>query len=145
MYKADPNQSRSLSDLARIGFGTLDPRTVIWYKIRSIIGNTLVANVVQVFLSVVYFSYNSLFTCMLLGHEWASYAHRRKGLRVSSKPMGAQRSTYFLSLPYRFALPLMAMSGLLHWLVSQSIFFVVVQVSGQYVLVGTFFSSSLLC
>jgi hypothetical protein len=42
-------------------------------------------------------------------------------LRVSS-PRGRQRSTYFLQLPYRYAVPLTIISGLLHRLVSQSIF-----------------------
>lgn len=55
-----------------------------------------------------------------------SYAYKRKGLRISDRPYGRQRSTYFLQLPYRFAIPLMALSGTLHWLVSQSIFLVAI-------------------
>jgi len=65
---------------------------------------------------------------MLLGYEWSTYAYHKKGLRVSRAPAGSQRSTYFLQLPYRFALPLMALSGILHWLVSQSIFLVAIDV-----------------
>jgi hypothetical protein len=65
---------------------------------------------------------------MLLGYEWSTYARHRKGLRVSRPAIGSQRSTYFLQLPYRFALPLMALSGILHWLVSQSIFLVAIDV-----------------
>jgi len=84
----------------------------------------LVANLPQVILSFLYFAYNSLFTAMLMGYEWTSYAHKRKGLRVSRKPARHQRSTYFLQLPYRFGLPLVILSGTLHWLVSQSIFVV---------------------
>jgi hypothetical protein len=77
-------------------------------------------------LSFLYFSYNALFTGMLMGYEWVSYSQKRKGLRVSHAPTGAQRSTYFLSLPYRFGLPLMVLSGTLHWFVSQSIFLVAI-------------------
>jgi hypothetical protein len=55
-----------------------------------------------------------------------SYAHKRKGLRVSDHPTGEQRSTYFLQLPYRFSIPIIALSGTLHWLVSQSIFLVAI-------------------
>lgn len=58
---------------------------------------------------------------MLLADEWNGYAYERKMLRVTS-PREKQRSTYGLQLPYRYAVPLMIMSGLLHWLVSQSIF-----------------------
>jgi hypothetical protein len=115
--------------LAQMGFGKVDPRGMINYNIFSVIANVLVANSPQVLLSAVYVSYNSMFTCMLLGWEWASFAYERKGLRVSAEsPRGDQRSGYFLSLPYRFALPLMAVSGLLHWLVSQSIFIAMVKV-----------------
>ena len=45
----------------------------------------------------------------------------RKSLRVSA-PSGAQRSTPWLSLPYRYAIPLLLAMGLLHWLASESIF-----------------------
>lgn len=58
---------------------------------------------------------------MLLAQEWNHYAHNRKPLRVSS-PIGRQRSTYFLQLPYKYAIPLLIVSGTLHWFVSQSIF-----------------------
>lgn len=43
---------------------------------------------------------------------------------MSDDREGAQRPTYFLRLPYRLGVPLMAISASLHWLVSQSIFLV---------------------
>ena len=58
---------------------------------------------------------------MLLADEWNDYAHVRKPLRVTS-PVGEQRSTYRLQLPYRYGIPLLITSGTLHWLVSQSLF-----------------------
>lgn len=57
--------------------------------------------------------------------------HSYHDLRLSfaiSAPVGIQRSSYFLSLPYRFSLPLMVCSGLLHRLISQSVF--VMQIVG---------------
>ena len=81
----------------------------------------LVANSPQVLLSFLFLTYNGLFTCMLLAHEWSGYAHVRKPLRVTS-PAGSQRSTYRLQLPYKYGIPLLVLSGTLHWLVSQSIF-----------------------
>jgi hypothetical protein len=86
----------------------------------------LVANIPQLILSIIYFSYNGLLTAMLMGHEWTSYAHKRKGLRVSRKPAGMQRSTYFLQLPFKFGIPLSVFSVVLHWLVSQSVFVVII-------------------
>jgi hypothetical protein len=120
-----------------LGFGAVDPRTLIrkektddgWPT--NIMGLVLIANSPQVLLSFVYLLYNSLFTAMLTGHEWMSYAFKQKGLRISGKPSGSQRSKYFLQLPYRFSLPLVAMSILLHWLVSQSIFVVTFNVYDQ--------------
>jgi hypothetical protein len=61
---------------------------------------------------------------MLMGYEWTSYSSKKKGLRISRRPSGFQRSTYFLQLPYRFGIPMVILSGTLHWLVSQSIFVV---------------------
>lgn len=73
---------------------------------------------------MIYFTFNAVFTSMLLGREWSRFGLRRKGLRLSSPGAGAQRTTYFLQLPYRYAVPIMAVSAVLHWLVSQSIFLV---------------------
>ena len=58
---------------------------------------------------------------MIMAKEWNDFTFDRKYLRVTS-PVGKQRSTYYLSLPYRFAIPLLVSSMLLHWLTSQSIF-----------------------
>ena len=58
---------------------------------------------------------------MLLAEEWSAYGTKKKFLRVTS-PTGGQRSTYRLQLPYRYGIPLLICSSILHWLVSQSIF-----------------------
>ena len=58
---------------------------------------------------------------MLLAKEWSAFASKRNFLRVTT-PIGRQRSTYRLQLPYRYGVPLLVGSGTLHWLVSQSIF-----------------------
>ncbi|KAL2812282.1 hypothetical protein BJX63DRAFT_432724 [Aspergillus granulosus] len=83
----------------------------------------LLANTPQLLVSFAYFMYNALLTIMLGAVEYDRYGLSRKPLRVSW-PRGAQRSTYYLSLPYRYSLPLLTVSALLHWFVSQSFFFV---------------------
>jgi hypothetical protein len=83
----------------------------------------LLANTPQLLISFAYFMYNALLTIMLGAVEYDRYGLTRKPLRVSW-PRGAQRSTYYLSLPYRYSLPLLAVSALLHWFVSQAFFFV---------------------
>jgi hypothetical protein len=85
------------------------------------------ANMWQLLLSLLYMCINALLTCFSVEAEWQSYAVERKNLRVSS-PIGQQRSTYFLSLPWRYGLPLMATFTILHWTLSQSIFLTVVSV-----------------
>lgn len=126
IYKMPRGTSVSLAGLVNLGFGAVDPRTMIIGALgsRNLIANTLIANTPQLIISFLDYFYNAHFTAMLLGYEWMSYALKRKGLRVSRSPLGKQRSTYFLQLPYRFSVPLMFMSGTLHWLVSQSIFLV---------------------
>jgi hypothetical protein len=90
-------------------------------------GNTLLlawlVNLPQLILSMCYLALNNICTFLATAEEWNNFALTRKGLRVS-RPVGEQRSTYFLQLPYRLAIPLMITSGTLHWLLSQSFFLV---------------------
>ncbi|KEQ80063.1 hypothetical protein M438DRAFT_386109 [Aureobasidium pullulans EXF-150] len=115
---------RSMSALWAMGFGTVREESLIggsgWHM-PSVTAAVIVANLPQVMLSFLYLLFNGLLTAMLAAREWSHYAQERKPLRVST-PKGMQRSTYFLSLPYRFAAPLLVLSGALHWLVSQSLF-----------------------
>lgn len=93
----------------------------------------------QLAVSISYYYYNTVLTAMLMASEYDGYAVAgtcdaamlekpkmapRKSLRVSGTPKGAQRSTYWLSLPYRYSIPLLVTYAVLHWLVSQSIFYV---------------------
>ncbi|KAK0837876.1 hypothetical protein LTS02_017887 [Friedmanniomyces endolithicus] len=126
----DPNQS-----VFSLGFGTVDSRATIVDSLpksngAGLAAAVLVANLPQVICSLLYFAYNALFTSMLLSYEYSQYGvgGRRKALRVSS-PKGQQRSKYFLHLPYTYSVPLIAISTLLHWLVSQSLFLVRITVS----------------
>lgn len=89
----------------------------------AIFSMVLLANVPQLLVSAAYFMLNALLTIMLGAVEYDDYSRDRKPLRVSW-PRGAQRSTYYLSLPYRYSSPLLVASAVLHWLVSQSFFFV---------------------
>jgi hypothetical protein len=112
-----------------LGLGAVNPLTFIGWSLPTtgvggLISNVLAANMAQPILSSLYYAYNALFTTMMLGVEWNSYAREQKGLRVSHAPRGSQRSSYTLQLPFRWALPLMVFSGVLHWLLSQSLFVV---------------------
>ena len=90
----------------------------------TIVPTLLIASLPQLGFSFVYLIYNALFTQYHLAQEWAQFAAKRKGLRVSGQPRGAQRSTRWLSLPARYGLPMMMFSAAVHWLLSQSLFLV---------------------
>ena len=96
-----------------------------------LLSSVLVANLPQLVLSILYFTYNSLYTSMLAAHEWSRFARYRKALRVT-RPTGEQRSTYWLQLPWTYAIPLSAAASVLHWLVSQSIFVVRINALDPY-------------
>ncbi|KAK2794032.1 hypothetical protein FQN51_000941 [Onygenales sp. PD_10] len=81
------------------------------------------ANTPQLIISLAYFLYNRLLTSMLLAAEYTDYSLHRKYLRVS-RPKGNQRSSYYLSLPHKYSLTLLAASAILHWLASQSLYYV---------------------
>lgn len=74
--------------------------------------------------------YNSLQTRILTEREWNSFSLETKPLRVTN-PKGEQRSTYRLQLPYRYSIPLLILSALLHWLVSATIYVYIVE-GGYY-------------
>lgn len=119
----------SPSTLMGIKFGAMDPSTLISWTVPSsgisgLLSNVFVANSPQLILSLIYFTYNGLFTCYIMSAEWNSYAGERKGLRVSGEAVGDQRASLFLQLPYVWGVPLMILSAILHWLCSQSLFVV---------------------
>ncbi|GIZ37914.1 hypothetical protein CKM354_000134300 [Cercospora kikuchii] len=90
---------------------------------EGFIASVLLVNTPQIGLSCCYLGYNGILTSMHLAYEFSGYAVDRKGLRVT-EPRGAQRSTYWLQLPFRYSLPLLAATALLHWLISQSLFLI---------------------
>ncbi|KAJ5726112.1 uncharacterized protein N7483_007469 [Penicillium malachiteum] len=110
------------------GFGLVSEMTLI--PLQWLSGNTLtmilISNLPQFFLSIMYFLTNGLLTCMLGAAEWDRYAFQRRPLRVS-RPRGAQRSTFYLTLPYRYGVPNLILFALIHWVVSEAFFFIDVQ------------------
>ena len=122
--------SKDVHSLFSLGLGSVAASTVVTtklptYGIRAIVANSLFANSPQIIFSFLYYTYNMLMTAAISASEWDQFSLRRKGLRVSGahhQRESAQRSTYFLQLPYRYGIPLVTLSAVLHWLISQSIF-----------------------
>lgn len=81
----------------------------------------MIANIWQVVDSLCYININALVSCLLLAREWAQYGVERKPLRVSH-PRGIQRSTYSISIPLRYGIPILGFFFLEHWLLSRTTF-----------------------
>lgn len=130
---ADPREQISPTpvSLEKYGPGVVHSDTIMRVfnpKRNVLILSVILANIPQVLMSLIYFNYNALFTCIFLADEWDRFfGEKKKGLRVSTWPQGHRRQTYFLQLPYRYSLALAAFSGGLHWLISQSIFLIRVE------------------
>ena len=83
----------------------------------------LFANMWQLLISLSYIAFNALISCLMVAAEWAKYSGKRKPLRVSF-PQGIQRSSFAVSMPLIYGIPLTVTMAVLHWAVSQSIFVV---------------------
>lgn len=101
-------------------FGS-SPTAEMFDSNRMLIAMVTLANLPQVIVSCLYFAINTVFTSMVSADEWARFITHRKALRTTD-PLGQQRSTYWLSLPWTYALPVAVASSILHWLISQSLF-----------------------
>ena len=125
-YSALGGRSPAWNTLRNFGIGNPVGNNILSMD-NSMLITVIIANIPQAILSYVYILFNSLYTCMVAGREWTQFAKHRRTLRVSS-PVGAQRSTYWLQLHYRYSLPLVMLSSLLSWLASQSLFVVKIDV-----------------
>lgn len=132
----------TLSNAMTIDFGAVEAQNLVGLGRRrgaatDVLVTALVANTPQAFLAFLYMVYNTIFTLMQCGENWDMYgaytATTRHKLQLLSKqathrylrvsnPKGAQKSTHTLNLPVRYAIPLMTMSGLIHWLMSQTLY-----------------------
>ncbi|KAI0472675.1 hypothetical protein GGR56DRAFT_651447 [Xylariaceae sp. FL0804] len=115
----------------------------------GLLTSVLLANAPQLWFSLMYTVAGAVLTTFLVQREFAAmhvHAHvsattatatntaakealdhrdhdrrHHKPLRVS-EPVGIQRSSYFISLPFRYGVPLTVLSAVFHWLISQSFF-----------------------
>ncbi|CAJ2514200.1 Uu.00g023190.m01.CDS01 [Anthostomella pinea] len=98
----------------------------------DLIRSVLTANLPQLLLSFSYYAYNSLYTMLCVEKEWNAYSTDYRPLRVTS-PKGQQVSAYRLQLPYRYSIPLIVISALLHFLVSNTLYVFILE-GGYYMI-----------
>lgn len=118
----------TLKQFWSMGFGQLQPLTYLIIGLPrgdpdGLISNVLLANLPQLVLSILYIFYNAMLSTFLVQREFSHMykEQKRKLLRVS-EPVGIQRGSYFIPLPLRYGIPLYISSGVMHWLISQSLF-----------------------
>ncbi|KAI1090603.1 hypothetical protein F5B19DRAFT_462160 [Rostrohypoxylon terebratum] len=119
--------STSIPALYELGFGQLTPYTYLVVGLpredpKGLILNVLLANLPQLIVSILYIFYNAMLSTFLVQREFSRMCRDQRKPLLVSEPIGIQRSNYFISLPLRFGIPLYTISGLLHWLISQSLF-----------------------
>ncbi|KAI9925920.1 hypothetical protein MW887_005726 [Aspergillus wentii] len=109
--------------LSSIGPGLINTSATLTGLSNSFVGMVLLVNTVQLLVTGLYFLYNNMLTRMLLPVEYNDFAIEQKPLRVSF-PKAEQRSTIYLIIPYRYSAPMLLAFTIVHWLVSERLFFV---------------------
>ncbi|KAL4882211.1 hypothetical protein BJY04DRAFT_50215 [Aspergillus karnatakaensis] len=119
-------ESSNVTAWWRLGFGIPDRSvTVTAFDGVPVLAAVIVANLPQFIVTISYYFYNNLLTSMLAAAEYSSYGEERKPLRASWPVKGShQRSTYWLSVPLSYSIPLLVFYTALHWLISQSLFYI---------------------
>ncbi|KAL1846346.1 hypothetical protein Plec18170_009197 [Paecilomyces lecythidis] len=101
--------------------------------VSNILTCFLRANTPQVAISYIYLGLNNILSTILAMAEWCSYTAGSKtpakGLRVSSPALNTeQMSTYTLSMPLKWWIPVAVSMAALHWTISQTYFFARIEV-----------------
>lgn len=90
-----------------------------------ILGEVVIANIPQLVLTICSYCYNNVLTRTVAAAEYSTYGTSGQPLRVTLPVKGSkQRSTHWLSIPYKYIVTIMVFYAILHWLVPQSIFYV---------------------
>lgn len=118
--------SLSMASFWSMGLGNLQNYTFLYLGLPmadpvGLLSNIILANGPQVLVSLFYIVYNTMLTTFLVQREFSGMYRARKTLRVS-EPVGEQRSSYPISLPFRYGVPLQASSAAMNWLISQALF-----------------------
>ncbi|CAO1603804.1 hypothetical protein XANCAGTX0491_007383 [Xanthoria calcicola] len=122
------NFPTDIHSLLSMGFGAVHPKSLVGFitpspSAKSLYLSVGFSNLWQFAISLLYLAYNGVLTAMLVANEWDEFGKTRKTLRLTS-PQGIQRSSYFISVPLKYGLPVLVAFGALHYTISQSVFVV---------------------
>lgn len=105
------------------GWGAVQSTALLTSYVASFVGSILTSNMLQLVASFLYYCLNDHLTRCLIAADYNSFAVNRAPLRVSF-PQGEQRSTFYLTIPYGYAIPLLVGFTLIHWFISEGLFYV---------------------
>ncbi|CAG7928561.1 unnamed protein product [Penicillium olsonii] len=105
------------------GWGAIESTALLSSYVGSFVGSVLVSNTPQLAVSFLYNCLNDSLTRCLIAADYNMFAVCRRRLRVSF-PRGEQHSTLYLTIPYEYAIPLLVGFTLIHWIVSEGLFYV---------------------
>lgn len=124
VHTKNRGNSLSPSSLWDLGFGRAHQDAVVIYDtVTSLVGVALLANIPQILLALVWLLYMGIMTSMFLAADWAVFGTKGQPLMVKNA-RGEQRGTWLLGAPLAWGLPLLILQVILHWLISQSIFLI---------------------
>jgi hypothetical protein len=89
--------------------------------LTGIVGASLISNLPQLVVSLLYMAFLGLIARIVHAREWAFMGISYKPLRVT-KPQGQQLSSWFLQIPLVYAIPFQVVGVILHVLASNSIY-----------------------
>lgn len=122
--------ARASSEGISTPFGTATSETTFSFPIPvDTIQLSLIAALPQLLLAALYLSTNALLTTYFLSRELSLFAISPRSLRVSSSPRGDQTASLYLSLPRPVSWFLLATFAGLGFVLSQSVFPLVVSPS----------------
>ena len=135
----------SAQGLWDLGFGAVDPEILI---ASDNFGNpttlSLLANIPQLVLAVLVFLYNSILAAMFTAHDISQFAFKPQYLQVA-RPVGDQRGTWLLGMPFAWGILMLAIQILLHWFVSQALFVVDISAYNEDGTLNTYLGSITNC
>lgn len=106
--------------LVTLGFGTISGYELLHVTSTGVVGNSVIANLPQLMISIFYYIINGILSSQLAEREWSRFGNQKRRLRTSFP--STEDMAFYLSMPYSYSGPLIVMFILLHLSVSQSLF-----------------------
>lgn len=120
------NYPTDFGHLITLGFGSTSGYELLHATATGVVGNSVIANLPQILLSMLYFCINGILSTQLASREWSRFGNEPRRLRTSFP--STEKMSFYLSMPYSYSGPLIVMFIFLHLGMSQSLFAVEIDI-----------------